>query len=199
MNHQCQTGCFGAGFVPVDSNWDFNMDRTNCSQRRSCTKEAAPRQAEACPCQERTRPACEEPAAPVQTVRHADCPAMVSVDMQQLGAFYQPENALKAGTLYATLHKPMRGYAPCETSCGDAQQAIAFTLWELRLYLNTHPNDAEALGLFRRLCQEAGHPNYASTFLPHDANTWSWVQEPWPWEYSANGYCVKEDSHHVCV
>ena len=127
---------------------------------------------------------------------------MVKINLQQLEEAYQPACALKAGTLFPELHKPMRGYCPSGEGCGDDCQAVAFMLWELRLYLNTHPHDQEAIALFRRLCSEACQPNYASAFLTDEggAECWSWAKNPWPWEYSANGCnCKKEGNGHVCV
>ena len=55
-------------------------------------------------------------------------------------------------------------------------------LWELRLYLNTHPCDQEALALFRQL-REKAECTYAEAFLPKDCARWAWTDDPWPWEY----------------
>ena len=108
--------------------------------------------------------------------------------MQELDALYDSEHALLAGTLYPELHKPLNGYWPCEGNCADCAREAAFVLWELRLYLNTHPNDKEALALFRKLCKEVEEPNYATSFLKDDgcSNGWNWVKNPWPWEYDCH-------------
>ena len=61
--------------------------------------------------------------------------------------------------------------------------ARSFAAWEVRLYLDTHPEDASALALYRRLCaQECG--GYAC--VPHERDRWSWIDDPWPWELEAN-------------
>ena len=110
---------------------------------------------------------------------------MINVEMQELDEIFESESALRAGTLFPELHKPMNGYCPYDDNCGTCKQQAAFAAWEMRLYLNTHPNDREALALFRKLCKEAGDENYATTFLTDDccASSWSWVKNPWPWEY----------------
>lgn len=110
---------------------------------------------------------------------------MINVEMQELDEIFESESALRAGTLFPELHKPMNGYCPYDDNCGTCKQQAAFAAWEMRLYLNTHPNDKEALALFRKLCKEAGDENYATTFLTDDccASGWSWVKNPWPWEY----------------
>ena len=111
---------------------------------------------------------------------------MVSAEMQEIDEVFESESALRAGTLFPELHMPLNGYCPCDENCGTCAQAAAFAAWEMRLYLNTHPNDQEALALFRKLCKEAEEENYATTFLEDDCCTkcWNWVKNPWPWEYS---------------
>ena len=65
-----------------------------------------------------------------------------------------------------------------------------FAHWELHLYLDTHPNDAEALEYFHhfnKARQQALH-EYAVRFGPLTLNgaqtddTWKWATQPWPWE-----------------
>lgn len=111
---------------------------------------------------------------------------MVSVEMQEIDDIFESETALRAGTLFPELHKPLNGYCPCDRNCGNCAQAAAFAAWEMRLYLNTHPHDKKALCFFRKLCKEAEEENYATTFLTDECCTsdWSWVENPWPWEYS---------------
>lgn len=110
---------------------------------------------------------------------------MINVEMQEIDQIFESESALRAGTLFPELHKPMNGYCPCDENCGTCKQAAAFAAWEMRLYLNTHPGDKEALALFRKLCKEADEENYATTFLTDECctNGWNWVKNPWPWEY----------------
>ncbi len=68
--------------------------------------------------------------------------------------------------------------------------ALPFATWEVRLYLDTHPQDADALALYQRLCSESeGMCNYACLCV-NDAGgcpaRWSWLDNPWPWEPEAN-------------
>ena len=115
---------------------------------------------------------------------------------QEIDDVYDCGRALKAGTLYPELHKPLNGYWPCEAECGDKCQQIAFAMWELRLYLNTHPNDKEALMMLHKLQENCCEPNYATTFLEEVCCSdgtrnpaWRWTRDPWPWEYDANCGC----------
>ena len=103
---------------------------------------------------------------------------------QELDQVFECDSALRTGTLFPELHKPMSGYCPGECNCQTDGQAASFSAWDLRLYLNTHPDDKQAMALFRRLCEEAGEPNYATTFLEDGcgASDWGWTDDPWPWE-----------------
>lgn len=75
----------------------------------------------------------------------------------------------------------------------DAIGAVSFFLDDLRLYLDTHPDDAEALGRFKEL-QEKRHSlisEYTSSFGSIDSyyvNTdrWDWNDCPIPWRGEAN-------------
>lgn len=72
---------------------------------------------------------------------------------------------------------------------------ISFTLYDLLLYLDTHPEDIEALNCFREYSQKRNQAlkEYARFYGPLTAdtaedtpgNTWKWSQQPWPWEGGA--------------
>lgn len=152
---------------------EYTRPRANCG----CSKaEAANTRANCCD---------QDDAAAHTRARKNRTVGMINVEMQEIDKIFESESALRAGTLFPELHKPMNGYCPCDSNCGTCQQQTAFAAWELRLYLNTHPHDKEALALFRKLCKETAEVNYATTFLMEDgcANGWDWVNNPWPWEY----------------
>ena len=98
---------------------------------------------------------------------------------------HEIEEAIRKGTLFSQLYMPMNG--ECADACGATLcegQAEAFAAWELRLYLNTHPCDQQALQLFHKMARKAGEPNYASTFVEGCQSRWSWTDAPWPWEFN---------------
>lgn len=118
----------------------------------------------------------------------AECaPGMIQGMMQSFHQVYPAQTALRNGTLFPELHKPM-SCAPAPTGCAEAtaRQEASFAAWEVRLYLNTHPGDANARMLFERLCQQAQQPNYACAFVPCGQSAWKWIDDPWPWEICAN-------------
>ena len=71
-------------------------------------------------------------------------------------------------------------------------QEVQFTTLELNLYLNTHPDDTNALEHFNRmqaeLCnlkrqyEEQYGPLVNFGFGVNKGNTWRWALQPWPWE-----------------
>ena len=88
--------------------------------------------------------------------------------------------------------------------CGcDDGYAINFAAWELRLYLDTHPWDREALAAYEKLCAENGtkctyachvgkahgvplHENHNHECDHGREHVWHWIDDPWPWELAAN-------------
>jgi len=72
--------------------------------------------------------------------------------------------------------------------------ALDFSVIDLQLYLNTHPQDAKALEIHNNYVMELNSliEDYESYYGLLYANQgcspypWQWINEPWPWEYSAN-------------
>ena len=68
--------------------------------------------------------------------------------------------------------------------------ALDFKLYDLQLYLDTHPFDDEALEIYQELSKDAqaARIKYESTYgplSPTNAATnceWTWIKNPWPWE-----------------
>ena len=69
--------------------------------------------------------------------------------------------------------------------------AIDFAVTDIKLYLNTHPNDADAIKLYNSLVEKrlAMLDSYQSMFGPLIAETysgsgetWDWIDNPWPWD-----------------
>ena len=67
--------------------------------------------------------------------------------------------------------------------------ATEFVLYDLRLFLNTHPTCIEALTAYKKLVKEAKElrAKYQSAYGPLQAesyepeNCWGWIDDPWPW------------------
>ncbi|MGQ3482019.1 spore coat protein CotJB [Paenibacillus sp. TY11] len=112
---------------------------------------------------------------------------------------YQNQNQYQNQTQdYNQARNPAPGYAP-QTKPGDAQfyalleklQAVDFVLVELNLYLNTHPDDLQAIEQFNKLTQErtAIANEYQLLYGPlqnfgraYSKYPWEWSEAPWPWQ-----------------
>lgn len=70
-------------------------------------------------------------------------------------------------------------------------QAVDFVLVELTLFLDTHPNDEQALSQFNQFAQkrrELAH-QFEMAYGPlmqfgHSFSQfpWQWIETPWPWQ-----------------
>ncbi|MGZ4159374.1 MAG: spore coat protein CotJB [Neobacillus sp.] len=70
-------------------------------------------------------------------------------------------------------------------------QAVDFVLVELTLYLDTHPDDVEAINQFNHYAKERKQLKKAfeSQFGPllqygksYSGYPWNWSDTPWPWQ-----------------
>ncbi|NBH73038.1 spore coat protein CotJB [Clostridiaceae bacterium] len=78
-------------------------------------------------------------------------------------------------------------------TCGNALlqkvYETGFALDEVNLYLDTHPADSQAMEYYQYI-QKANQDAvaaYEQSYGPLmanqvDANTWNWINSPWPWE-----------------
>ena len=69
-----------------------------------------------------------------------------------------------------------------------------FAAWEIRIYLDTHPDDAEAMAAFQKYNEkfEQYRQEYESRYgavsatRSVGANRFEWINSPWPWEMEGN-------------
>ncbi len=66
-------------------------------------------------------------------------------------------------------------------------KAIRFSMWDLHLYLDTHPCDetaAELLENYRQkyCCIKEEYEKAFGPLTPEDGFGESWLKGPWPWE-----------------
>lgn len=123
---------------------------------------------------------------------------MVEGTSQRFHDLYPTRVAIRQGTLFPELDKPMnRAASPSGCSEPTCAQETGFAAWEIRLYLDTHPHDECALHLYRELCEQCECRNYACVLVRNEnARHWDWVEEPWPWELCANQGRAESD---VCI
>lgn len=69
-------------------------------------------------------------------------------------------------------------------------QKANFAMYDVKLYLDTHPNCQEALDYYRnaKKIKKKAWKEYTETFGPLsaedvvDQDYWNWASNPWPWE-----------------
>lgn len=107
-------------------------------------------------------------------------------------ARYAQTEALSNGTLFPGLNLPFHLAVEGSTlpSCPLAElQSLEFVVLELGMYLDTHPDDAEAFELFKQFTamERAARANYESKNGPMTKDAaaagerYRWLKEPWPW------------------
>ncbi len=70
----------------------------------------------------------------------------------------------------------------------DQIKCLRFSIIELGLYLDTHPEDQKALCLHREYAKQLKdlEDKYQKMYGPltifFPCNKWRWLEEPWPWE-----------------
>ena len=110
---------------------------------------------------------------------------------------YDARKGMVRGTLFPGLDLPFMGMVNQKEKPNTPKtelQALNFAIQELALYLDTHPDDSEALELYREYhkmyhkCMmtysEKTQPlNHAT---PVDDPRYTWLDDPWPWEFAAN-------------
>lgn len=144
--------------------------------------------------------------------------AIASVPVQEWGDLYEQEEALRIGTVFRDLNKPFFA-APsdgvstvrnCPTASAEQQERenmmtkieeTGFVLDDMRLYLDTHPSDAQGLALLKRKLAERQQllTAFAEKFYPltmdcmtrlcekaPESDCYCWQKGPLPWE----GACV---------
>ena len=64
-----------------------------------------------------------------------------------------------------------------------------FSAWDLRLYLDTHPTDTQAMAIFAQMCAEMNGDCYACRGIApcsYEDGIWHYLDGPWPWEVEGN-------------
>ena len=110
---------------------------------------------------------------------------------------YEARKALIRGTLFPGLDLPFMNIIKKKEKPVTPKtelQTLAFVIQELALYLDTHPNDCEALELYQNY-QKIYHQNMMEFTEkkgplnhghPTKSDRYCWLDDPWPWEFAAN-------------
>lgn len=81
---------------------------------------------------------------------------------------------------------------PCRQELLERINEASFAVDDVKLFLDTHPCDQEAMEYFEKYSQMRNEAlkEYAKYYGPLTVDTaiyaskehWSWIDEPWPWQ-----------------
>lgn len=81
----------------------------------------------------------------------------------------------------------------------DVINQASFAVDDMLLYLDTHPDDMEALAYYQKqsCIRREALQKYARQYGPLTidlvddtcSDSWEWMSQPWPWELSKKGRC----------
>ena len=112
--------------------------------------------------------------------------------------FLNPQEGFLRGNIEAGTYVPYKNMTYIKPVINNERQKtlyklqeIAFAAHELNLYLDTHPNDANAIRLYNEYNKQEKMLNdeYERKYGPVDLSDseglsmtpWAWIKEPWPW------------------
>ena len=117
---------------------------------------------------------------------------------QRIDMFYNPNEGFSKGNMQINIYKPYKITNPTIPSVYNEKEKILleiqkneFAMWDLNLYLNTHPTDKNAMMLFdqyRNLYKkykqeyEEKYPPLSLENTSTSSSYWAWNKCPWPWE-----------------
>ncbi|MGE5495924.1 MAG: spore coat protein CotJB [Burkholderiales bacterium] len=81
--------------------------------------------------------------------------------------------------------------------------ALDFYAIDLHLYLNTHPDDCDAINKYNAVVTEANElrrefESMYGMLSAHSATSrcpWQWIENPWPWQYQFNFTLAGDDDN----
>ena len=85
----------------------------------------------------------------------------------------------------------MTNQKPCRADLINWINHVSFAVDDVKLFLDTHPCDKEALAFFEehKCLRNKALKEYAKYYGPLTVDTadvstdnWKWINEPWPWQ-----------------
>ena len=107
------------------------------------------------------------------------------VPMQRFSQRYSDDDAIIRGTLFPELDLPFHNLT-IQNHLPDTPMTrlmkLDFVCFELKLYLDINPGDANTLELFREYQQKCEEARKEMTAMQEEHLYNNWVYDPWPWE-----------------
>lgn len=121
-----------------------------------------------------------------------------NLNMVNSSKFLSPQEGFLRGNMEISSYIPYKNMTYLRPSINNEKmrdlyklQEMAFAAHDLNLYLDTHPNDSNAIRLYNEYNKKAQMLNdtYERKYGPVDLSDneglsmtpWKWIKEPWPW------------------
>ncbi len=119
-------------------------------------------------------------------------------NMMNQSRFLSPQEGFLRGNMEGNTYIPYKNLTYLRPQINNERQSalyklqeMAFAAHDINLYLDTHPNDANAIRLYNEYNKQEQMLNneYERKYGPVDLSDneglsmtpWSWINEPWPW------------------
>ena len=119
-------------------------------------------------------------------------------NMMMQNRFVSPNEGFLRGNMEAGTYLPYKNMTYLSPNALNEReralyqiQQMAFAAHDINLYLDTHPNDSNAINLYNEYNKQEKMLNdaYERQYGPIDLSDneglsmtpWSWIDEPWPW------------------
>ena len=129
-------------------------------------------------------------------------PKMLNQNSYNYNQILDPKEGFIKGNLFNNLYDRYKNYTPKNINPQNEREALLnqwqqynFATIDLKLYLDTHPNDTNTLKLYNKYNNilkeitekyEKQYGPLTSNGVNSNSNTWTWIKSPWPWEGDAN-------------
>lgn len=125
-------------------------------------------------------------------------PANNNQNMINQNKFVSPQEGFLRGNMEAGTYIPYKNMTYLRPQVNNQReqdlyklQEMAFAAHDINLYLDTHPNDSNAVRLYNEYNKQEKMLNdaYERKYGPVDLSDneglsmtpWAWIKEPWPW------------------
>ena len=121
-----------------------------------------------------------------------------SSSSDRFDTFFNPAEGFAKGNMQSNIYQPYKLTNPMLPPVYNDKQRMLlevqkyrFAMWDLNLYLNTHPTDRNVMMLFnqyrnayKKAVEDYQNKYGALTVEDTDTNSgyWAWNKSPWPWE-----------------
>jgi len=123
---------------------------------------------------------------------------------QRKDKFVSPEEGFMRGNLMADEYVPYKNWTYMKLSPQTERERLLFQLMaysfainDLNLYLDLHPEDQNAYGLFKKYAEEKNslESKYVEKYGPMtvtetQGENFDWIKNPWPWDKSGGAKYV---------